>query len=589
MEAGSNIFGIDVRGLDVATFLGQARAIYILAGLAWLVLTLRLRRPRLLLAFVLVANALVWFETMYPLQRVYGFGQSSDRVNLLAMSQVAAAGNSPLETWQVGQHHWEPHSRVHNISWLALVALFAGQAGEPVFRIFTFAPLVAAAGFALALYAAFGGRGSTFSRWDRALIAGFGTLLSTAPLDSLNVYRPPFMMMFLLKPNHALALALTPLFLAAFAAVRGWRARVALAAALNVLAWFFALHAAYVAVGLCVFVALSFLSREAERWRDLKDCLAVLGLNGLAGALALGYLLVRSGLPFSPGASGDRLLSQSPHFLVVTTQSGWLFWLGIWGAWVAWKKGGRIGRVWASQLAAAYLMWFSYPLLSLIGRAEQPDELFLWLRFFLGASAAIGAVDLARRAAERWPRLRSEALSAVAIIAVVLPYSLPYWWNPLTMDPYFRGSLTPLPADIAALGQYLRAQTRPTDVLAGDYGLAPFAAAVSGRRWLRSRHLPATLDQDRRAAIDALLLSDVDPARAVEAARLYGVTHVVVHESFLQANSLTARELASRRHLKCEWLTGEAETGNDLIVVYRVTGAKAKRETEGDDPCSKLS
>jgi hypothetical protein len=589
MEAGSNIFGIDVRGLDVAAFLAQARVLYVLLALAWLVLTLRLRRPRLLLLGVLLANALVWFETMYPLQRVYGLGHSGDRVNLLAMSQVAAAGNSPLETWQVGQRHLEPHGRLHNISWVGLVALLTRDAGEPVFRFFMYAPLVMVLGFAVALYVAFGWKGSPFSRWERALIAAFGTLLSTAPFDSLSVYRPPWTMMFLLKPNHALALVLSPLVLAAFAAIKGWRGRVVVAVLLHALAWAFVLHAAYIAAGVAVFAGLSLLARHSERWRDVKDAGSVLGLNALVLALALGYVLMRSGLPFSSSATGERLLRTSPHFLVVTAQSGWLFLLGAWGAWVAWARGGRIGRLWAGQLAAGYLMWFGYPVLSLLGRAEQPDELFIWVRFFLGVSAAIGAVDLAKRAAERWPRLKSEALSAVAIAALALPYSLPYWWNPLTMDLYFKGSLTPLPADIADLGQYLRQNTQPGDVMAGDFGLAPYAAAVSGRRWLRSLHLPATRDQDRRAAVDAILLSDVDPAQAIEAARTYGVTHVVVRGSFLQSNSLTAGELAARRHLNCEWLTGDPETGAGLIVVYRITGTKAGDKNEGEDPCSKLS
>ncbi len=62
----------------------------------------RLRRPEWLLAGVLLANAWAWAETNWPLQRLYAFGPSSDRVNNIAMCQGVAAGHSPLQTPQVG-------------------------------------------------------------------------------------------------------------------------------------------------------------------------------------------------------------------------------------------------------------------------------------------------------------------------------------------------------------------------------------------------------------------------------------------------------------------------------------------------------
>jgi hypothetical protein len=39
------MFGIDVQGLDVAAFLTVARCVFIIGALAWLALTLRVRRP----------------------------------------------------------------------------------------------------------------------------------------------------------------------------------------------------------------------------------------------------------------------------------------------------------------------------------------------------------------------------------------------------------------------------------------------------------------------------------------------------------------------------------------------------------------
>jgi len=96
-----NLFGADVRALDVEAFLAAAHHLFPLLAVAWLVLVVRRRRPSVLLAGVLLANAYAWLETNWPLQRLYALGPSSDRVNNLALCQVVAAGHSPLHTPQV--------------------------------------------------------------------------------------------------------------------------------------------------------------------------------------------------------------------------------------------------------------------------------------------------------------------------------------------------------------------------------------------------------------------------------------------------------------------------------------------------------
>ena len=97
-----NLFGVDVAGLDVAAFLAQARLVAALAGVLWIALVLRLRRPAVVLVGVLLANACVWFVSSWPLQRLYGLGPSADRVANLAWCTVVAAGGPPLQTAQVG-------------------------------------------------------------------------------------------------------------------------------------------------------------------------------------------------------------------------------------------------------------------------------------------------------------------------------------------------------------------------------------------------------------------------------------------------------------------------------------------------------
>src|SRR5258706_13023661 len=139
------LFGVDVGLLDVDAFLSAARHLYPVLALAWLVLVLRLRRPGLLLVGVLLANAYVWLETNWPLQRLYALGPSSDRVNNLALCQVVAAGHSPLHTPQVGQMHFEPF-------WAVVTAIVSGWSPSRLLAIYPFFPVVTACGFALSLF-----------------------------------------------------------------------------------------------------------------------------------------------------------------------------------------------------------------------------------------------------------------------------------------------------------------------------------------------------------------------------------------------------------------------------------------------------
>lgn len=189
-----NLFGADVTALDTETFLDAARRLFPILALGWLALVVRWQRAGVLLLGVLAANGYVWLETNSPLQRLYAFGYSSDRMNNVALCQVVAAGHSPLHTPQVGQLHFEPF-------WAVLTALLSGWDTERLLRIYPFLSLAMACEFALSLFFALrplppAGSGDTaahegaWSAWARALIALFATLLSSAralaaaPVDS---------------------------------------------------------------------------------------------------------------------------------------------------------------------------------------------------------------------------------------------------------------------------------------------------------------------------------------------------------------------------------------------------------------------
>lgn len=561
-----NLFGADVRGLDAGAFLAAARHLYPLLALAGLALVLRLRRPIALLAGVVLANAYVWLETNWPLQRLYALGPSSDRVNNIALCQVVAAGHSPLHTPQIRQMHFEPF-------WAVVTAVLSGWSPERLLRIYPFLPLLMACGFALSLFfatkplalpdrsdASDASPDGAWSGWERALMALFATLLSSAALDYAGPYRVPWAMSFLLKPNHSLGFVLFPWILRAFAAIRSGRQRVLVGVLLHVLGWVFVIHMGEVCVGLAAFAALASLLRRSEARRDGTDVVVVIGINLLVVSPYLFMLFQGYGV----FASGPRLEipPSSPHLLEAIARMAPLTALAGWGVVVAWRRD-RLGRVWASQAVGALLVWLAYYPLSALQQAKERDDTYYWLRVQLAICAAIGAWDLARWLLPRvWPVRLEPARAAVVVAALALPFSLPYWWDPSRMDLYFAPSLEPLPEIVTTPASFLRQEADRRTVLAGDPTAVRWMAALAGTPVLLARDFALPKDALARARVGALLLRGGPGHPAEEAAR-FGVTHLVVTPESLAEMGVTLDEVEARRYLRLVHLTGDR---NGLFV-----------------------
>ena len=562
-----NLFGLDVASLDVPAFLTASRALYPALALAWLAGLFKVRRAWWLLLGAVLANAYAWGVTNYPLLRLYAFGPSRDRVSNVAFCQVVAAGNSPLHTWQVGQLHFEPF-------WGLLVAAISGWSPERVLTLYPFFALVTAAGFAVSLHlglrppasAAPAGGDAPWSAWERALVAGFATLLCASPLDFTGVYRAPWSMTFLLKPNHAVGLILFPLVLRAFVRIRGWGGRIGTGLLLHLMGWAFILHMAYVAVGLGVFAAWSLLERRPDAGRDARDVSGVIGVNALIVSPYVVMLLV--GYPFLVPNPFQIINPLSPHLLETTTRSGWLFALGLWGAGVAHRRGDRLGRVWAAQVAGAYLIWGAYLALSAIQMARERDEIFNWLRFLTAASAGIGAWDIARRLALWTSRPWTPAMRAAGVALLALPWTLPYWWDPVRMDLYFSGSLRPLPESIRAATDFLRDHTERQAVVAADHDFARWVPALAARRVLLGDHLHSPKDRPRREALEHLLVGGADPGASWPAASAYGVRYLVVTPDLAARNGVALATLQGRPDLRLAHLTGAGMA--DYVAIFEI-------------------
>jgi hypothetical protein len=570
MTVAPNLFGIDVAGMDVPAFLAATRNAYPFVVLLFLAFLWRRRRAAWwLLLGVLAANLFVWAVTNYPLQRLYALGVGQDRVNNVAFCQVVAAGNSPLETWQVGQSHLERNGRPHHVLWGLLVAALSGWRPERVLTIYAFLPLVMAWAVALAFYFCLGGDDGegAWSGWERAFVAGSATLLSSAPFDFTGPYGGPWGMTFLLKPNHALGLALFPAVLWAFARARGWRGRLLAAALLHGLAWAFVLDLVYVALGLVIFALLSWLGRREDRRRDVLDVLVGLGLNVLIAApIVLSLVMERV---HRESDANSILPPASSHLLEATVRAGGVFLLGAWGALLAYRRGDRMGRLLSAQVLGALFIWLGYAGLSALNLVEQPDEINYWLRFLVGAAAGVGAWDLISRAARLWPSLSLEpSRRAAAAVLLALPWTLPYWWDPARMDRYFKGSTAPLPEPLQATGEFLRAHTPARAVLAGDEPFARWAAALGARRSLLSTGTMKPYDYDRRRLVLETLFRAKDADTVRGAAAPYAVTHLVATPAVLARYGVSLADMDARRYLRRVFTAGDP--AGEFLAVFEI-------------------
>jgi hypothetical protein len=544
-----NLFGVDVRALDVEAFLAAARHAFPLLALAWLVLVVRRRQPGLLLLGILLANAYVWLETNWPLQRLYALGPSSDRVNNLALCQVVAAGHSPLHTPQVGQMHFEPF-------WAMVTAVLSGWNPDRLLAMYSFFALATACGFAASLFFALRPLASpgepssddpAWSGWERALIALFATLLSSTALDYAGPYRVPWAMTFLLKPNHALGLVLFPWVVRSFVGIRGWRDRIVAGLLLHVLGWAFVIHMGEVCVGLVTFALLATRLRPEEARRGWLDVAAVIGINLLVVSPYLFMLF--NGFRVFGTSPRLEIPPASPHLLEAVTRMAGLAALAGWGMVVAWRRD-RMGRVLTAQALGALLVWLAYYPLSLLQQAKERDDTYYWLRFQLAACAAIGLWDLARHVLPRlWPWALPPARRAALLAALAIPLALPYWWDPARMDLYFAGSLEELPAMLTEAAAVLRAEGAASVTLAGDPTAARWMVALAGVRVTLARDLAGPRDHSARTAFNEALVRG-EPEDLVSMGSRWGVTHLVVTREFLAVYGVTLDDLERRPYLR---------------------------------------
>jgi hypothetical protein len=239
-------------------------------------------------------------------------------------------------------------------------------------------------------------------------------------------------------------------------------------------------------------------------------------------------MLLRGYFALQPSPAAT-IPAESAHLLEVLGRGAPLVVMAAWGMAVARRRGDRLGRVLSAQVMGAWLVWAGYHLLSALQLARERDEAFFWARFLTAIGAGVGAWDLAGRMLRALGHLSpTPATRAAALSLLALPWSFPYWWDPVTMDPYFDGCRRAVRPSLLALGEYLRHRTEPDSVVAGDRELARWVSALGARRVLFSNGLHLPKDNIARLGAEEALLEGADAARTASAAARYGLRYIAV-------------------------------------------------------------
>ena len=567
----TNLFGFDLTGFNDASLASAIRLAFVAIGVVAAGLAAKEDSDRHIGRVVLVVGAagclLAWFATMFPLPNVYGANGSQDRENHLGWANVVALGFSPLRTFQVNHLHFEP-------LWPLLTAMAAGFDVDRVTRVFQWAPLLVSLAVLFSIRFAWirGATNAATSHAEAGFAALGALLLMSAPGDFSGPFRNPWALTFLLKPNHALGLALVPLAALAVARSSNWRSRLFAGFVLQMVGWAFVIHMVLFVAGLAVFVALSYLTKRGERVRDLIDAGTAVGVNLLMVSPYLVMLVVA--YPFLEGSSAYQLSPFSERPLEAPLRLGALFLLSAYGAWKTYAAESRIGRIFAAQWLTAQLVWQAFPVLGLFGQAREQDEAFYWCRFWTGLFAGVGMFQAAlsflvrlRDSRASNPKGQSAMASTMSLV-LLMPVLLPAWWDPTTMDQYFVAAHKPIPDWIAAPTRFIRANTPRDAVFVGDRNYARWIAAYGARRVLLANSLNNPNDTERRKTVEAAILRGGPPARMAEDRVRYSLQYVLATSTPMeQAPEVTLDQLAARTDLESVYDESFAEA---RVMIFKI-------------------
>jgi hypothetical protein len=274
--------------------------------------------------------------------------------------------------------------------------------------------------------------------------------------------------------------------------------------------------------------ALGFVAGEVAvtRWRKVKTgaapgVMAVLLGTGLSFLLAL-----RMGwLSLEPSA-----MQASSRELAIWATLGQALWLAL--AFAGLRRPRSFLGPLGPRLLAAGLVLLLLRILGIEGVPAGHSMALYRLGLLLCAVPAIFRMASFLEQELGWPARAFPARAAQALALFVAGALSPlYQWSPHRGDHHFRLSEQPISPTYLQVARWVRENTPPDAVFLADAELGPLLAVVGGRQLLRAESFPQSMNDDARRRQEERIRGGRRVARILEAARRYGVTHLVVNRA----------------------------------------------------------
>jgi hypothetical protein len=499
-------------GLPHATF----RLSYVLAGLLGIAWLWKRPRPAAALALVLGLNLAAWAAYVLPLRRTYALDEHLDRAFQVGMAACTAAGVSPFEHTQVRFGALEP-------LWNIIPAALALFRPERAMAVYAGLPALALIFCGLAVYLGLRGQADADDAWDRVVVTFAALGLSSLSMSQRGPILPFWTANFLLKPNHASGFGLLVFVVGWY--VRRRRSPLVAGLLLGLLAWYFFLAWPYAVAAL---VLATLLAPPEERsWGRLAGAV---GVSALVAAPDILHL-TRDYSPVGAGDSTVQLWRDAigvrlavPHW--ATLDLGPLLVLGILGFLILRRRDTPQARALLGLLGTAWGLFVVYELGALVRFSPEPDEAHYLLRFAMALAAGIALASAARQL-EAWKTL-GPGQGHLLVLACCLPLSFPAYWDPPTMDRYYKVSDRPIPPKILAYGSWVLEHTPSGAVFAAGSSASSWIPTLAGRQVLLAAEARPPRDYAQRKAIERTLLTSGNPEEVRQAARSYGIRYLAV-------------------------------------------------------------